>query len=130
MIAQHKNLYSPQFVGKLANNTSTPLNPSPLNSSKMPTMLSLSGLKCETISHQEEPVDTTRFVVQQEGNQIAFIHWGRAINKYGSTQFNGRERGFDRDLEKMLILSASDKSESTETVTSPVGLVWGSRVCS
>ena len=71
---------------------------------------------------QEEPVDTTRFVVQQEGNQIAFIHWGRAINKYGSTQFNGRERGFDRDLEKMLILSASDKSESTETVTGRFGL--------
>ena len=66
---------------------------------------------------QEEPVDTTRFVVHQEGDQIAFIHWGRAINKYGSTQFNGRERGFDRDLEKMLILSASDKSESAETVT-------------
>ena len=71
---------------------------------------------------QEEPVDTTRFVVQQEGDQIAFIHWGRAINKYGSTQFNGRERGFDRDLEKMLILSASDKSESTETVTGRFGL--------
>ena len=65
----------------------------------------------------EEPADTPRFVVQQEGDQIAFIHWGRAINKYGSTQFNGRERGFDRDLEKMLILSASDKSESAETVT-------------
>ena len=70
----------------------------------------------------EEPTDTPRFVVQQEGDQIAFIHWGRAINKYGSTQFNGRERGFDRDLEKMLILSASDKSESTETVTGRFGL--------
>ena len=65
----------------------------------------------------EEPTDTTRFVVHQAGDHIAFIHWGRAINKYGSTQFNGRERGFDRDLEKMLILSASDKSESAETVT-------------
>ena len=66
--------------------------------------------------------DATRFVIRQEDHNVTFIHWGRPINKFRSAHFNGRERGFDRDLEKMLILSHSDKSESTGTVTGKFGL--------
>ena len=66
--------------------------------------------------------DSTRFVIQQEDDKIAFIHWGRPINKFRSAHFDGRPRGFDRDLEKMLILSHSDKSQSPETVTGKFGL--------
>ena len=69
-----------------------------------------------------ENTDTTRFVIQQEDDKIAFIHWGRPINKFRFGQIDDRTRGFDRDLEKMLILSNSDKSQSAETVTGKFGL--------
>ncbi len=66
--------------------------------------------------------DATRFVIRQEDHNVAFIHWGRPINKFRSAYFNGREKGFDRDLQKILSLSHSDKSESTGTVTGKFGL--------
>ena len=67
--------------------------------------------------------DETRFVVQQEDDRIAFIHWGRPINKFRSALIDdAQSRKFKRDLEKMLILSNSDKSQSTETVTGKFGL--------
>ena len=69
-----------------------------------------------------ENTDTTRFVIQQEDDKITFIHWGRPINKFRSAQLNGRARGFHKDLEKMLILSNSDKSESPANVTGKFGL--------
>lgn len=73
----------------------------------------------------ELPAGIRRFVIEADTNQIAFMHWGRAINQFGSRGFPGRERGFDRDLENMLILSASDKGED---VTGKFGLgfksVW------
>ena len=69
-----------------------------------------------------ENTDTTRFVIQQEDDKITFIHWGRPINKFRSAQLNGRARGFHKDLEKMLILSNSDKSESPGNVTGKFGL--------
>ena len=69
-----------------------------------------------------ENTDTPQFIIKQEDDKIAFIHWGRPINKFGFGQVDGRARGFDRDLEKMLILSSSDKSESTGTVTGKFGL--------
>lgn len=67
-------------------------------------------------------IDTTRFIIQEKDDNIAFIHWGRPINRFRSGQVDGRARGFDRDLEKMLILSNSDKSESTEPLTGKFGL--------
>ena len=71
------------------------------------------------------PSSICRFVVEATGGSIVFIHWGRAINQFGSKGFPGRDRGFDRDLENMLILSASDKGED---VTGKFGLgfksVW------
>ena len=67
--------------------------------------------------------DETRFVIQQEHDRIALIHWGRPINKFRSALIDdAQSRKFKRDLEKMLILSYSDKSQSTETVTGKFGL--------
>lgn len=50
-----------------------------------------------------------RFVVRWDAEAIGFAHWGRAINQFGSR--NGQEgvRSFRRDLQKMLVVSASDK---------------------
>tara|TARA_R110001583_G_scaffold158496_1_gene310431 strand:- start:14694 stop:22307 length:7614 start_codon:yes stop_codon:yes gene_type:complete len=71
------------------------------------------------------PASICRFVVEADGGHVVFMNWGRAINQFGSNGFPGRERGFDRDLENILILSASDKSDD---VTGKFGLgfksVW------
>ena len=79
-------------------------------------------LKMRGSSHSDKR-DDLRFVIQQEHDRIAFIHWGRPINKFRSTHIDdAQSRKFKRDLEKMLILSNSDKSQSTETVTGKFGL--------
>jgi hypothetical protein len=71
------------------------------------------------------PSSICRFIVEASEDQIKFFHWGRAINQFGSKGYPGRELGYDRDLENMLILSASDKGED---VTGKFGLgfksVW------
>lgn len=81
--------------------------------------------KADDLDVQELPAAIRRFVISADTTTISFMHWGRAINQYGSQGFPGRERGFDRDLENMLILSASDKGED---VTGKFGLgfksVW------
>ncbi|MBC8492519.1 MAG: hypothetical protein H8D43_01940, partial [Chloroflexi bacterium] len=53
-----------------------------------------------------------------------FIHWGRLVNQHRLGSFeNGRKLGYDRDLEKMLVLSYSDKSvDQTTVVTGKFGL--------
>jgi hypothetical protein len=51
---------------------------------------------------------TGRFVVYADGAGLTFLHWGRPLNATGDP-FPGRERGYHRDLEKMLIMNASDK---------------------
>lgn len=51
-------------------------------------------------------------VVVVDEDAISLCHWGRAINQYGVPGYcgrNGLEKGFERDLEKMLVLSSSDK---------------------
>ena len=71
------------------------------------------------------PPSICRFSIETDGNRISFMHWGRAINQFGTNGYPGREHGFDRDLENILILSASDKSDD---VTGKFGLgfksVW------
>ena len=62
--------------------------------------------------------------VEHDGGNLRFAHWGRAINHY---QYGGRdfqEAGFNRDLEKMLVLSASDKlpSGGSDSTTGRFGL--------
>lgn len=62
-----------------------------------------------------------RVVVAQADDTVYFAHWGRWINEVGVAPFPGRERGFHCDLEKMLMLSASDKAE-VGSVTGKFGL--------
>ncbi|MFN7995290.1 MAG: hypothetical protein U0Q18_16905 [Bryobacteraceae bacterium] len=66
------------------------------------------------------------FVIWADRRMLCFQHWGRPINSHQlADQAEGRSRGFDRDLEKMLTLSASDKSEPHEAqinVTGKFGL--------
>lgn len=69
------------------------------------------------ISDQE----TAHFVVQQDGDTVRFMHWGRPVNSTGAGGFPGRDRGFHQDLEKMLILSSSNKS-SEQHLTGKFGL--------
>lgn len=65
-----------------------------------------------------------QFIIVGQKNQISFMHWGRSINQFRWGTFNGQDKGYDRDLEKMLIMSSSDKDEGTTTplVTGKFGL--------
>jgi len=67
------------------------------------------------------PEHIKRFMVVLKDNSFSIMHWGRPVNSIGPTGFPGRERGFHQDLEKMLLLSASDKS-SNHKVTGKFGL--------
>lgn len=71
--------------------------------------------------HGEVPTGAQRFVVEERAEGLRFLHWGRPINARGPIGFDGERRGYDRDLEKMLILSASDKRAEGE-VTGKFGL--------
>lgn len=58
-------------------------------------------------------------------NQMAVMHWGREINRCRGGKLSsdqGRDLGYDRDLEKMLILNASDKPDEGDFVTGKFGL--------
>jgi hypothetical protein len=58
-------------------------------------------------------------------NQVSFRHWGRPINEFSRGAFppeKGRQRGYDKDLKKMLILGSSDKGEREDLVTGKFGL--------
>lgn len=67
------------------------------------------------------PDDARRFVVEVEDDTLRFLHWGRTINDRGPAGFDGDSQGFGRDLEKMLVLSASDKIGGVQ-VTGRLGL--------
>ena len=69
----------------------------------------------------EVPESARRFVVEEREDGLRFLHWGRPINARGPVGFDGEGRGYDRDLEKMLILSATDKL-GDEGVTGKFGL--------
>lgn len=62
-----------------------------------------------------------RFVLCQRAESLTFAHWGRRVNEIGGSTFPGRERGFHQDLEKMLMLSSSNKSDEGK-VTGKFGL--------
>ena len=64
----------------------------------------------------------SQYHVLYDENTLLFIHWGRAINYFrGSEGFPGKERGFHRDLEKMLLMNTSDK-QAEDQVTGKFGL--------
>ena len=67
------------------------------------------------------PEAAQRFVVEERADGLGFAHWGRPVNARGPIDFDGERRGYDRDMEKMLILSASDKPDH-EGVTGKFGL--------
>lgn len=69
----------------------------------------------------EVPDAARRFIVDEWEGGLRFLHWGRPINARGPVGFDGERRGYDRDLEKMLILSASDKL-GNESLTGKFGL--------
>ena len=50
-----------------------------------------------------------RFVVINSTQGLTVMHWGRPVNYIGGSGFPGRQKGYHQDLEKMLILSSSDK---------------------
>ena len=79
--------------------------------------------QCHTypLEGSEVPESARRFVVEEREDGLGFLHWGRPINARGPVGFDGEGRGYDRDLEKMLILSATDKP-GDEGVTGKFGL--------
>lgn len=72
-------------------------------------------------SDEDLPGHIKRFVVVQDEDALVFLHWGRPINAIGTAGFPGKERGFHQDLEKMLVLSSSDKP-AEGAVTGKFGL--------
>ena len=67
------------------------------------------------------PLEAQCLVVDEREDSLGFIHWGRPVNSCGPVGFNGKSRGYHRDLEKMLILSCTDKPDD-EAVTGKFGL--------
>lgn len=67
------------------------------------------------------PEGARRLIVESNQTGIRILHWGRPINARGPVSFDGAGRGFDQDLEKMLLLSASDK-QANKGVTGKFGL--------
>lgn len=79
----------------------------------------------EMLGFEELNDRTKSFVILHDAQRIAFMHWGRSINRFrGGTWSSekGIERGYNRDLEKMLVLSSSDKTDGTVAVTGKFGL--------
>ena len=65
------------------------------------------------------------FVIELTDNALNIIHWGRPINQYQYPGFDhelGEKLGFGDDLQKMLLLGVSDKSDDTITRTGKFGL--------
>jgi hypothetical protein len=61
-----------------------------------------------------DPARAPVFVIRLAQDKLTFAHWGRAINQYRHGSFEaGPDLGFNRDLQKMLTLSSSDKEEAT-----------------
>jgi hypothetical protein len=67
-----------------------------------------------------KPDHNDRFVVVNSEDGLSFLHWGRPVNSIGPPGFEGRERGYHRDLEKMLTLSSSEKQMALDRVPAPV----------
>ena len=70
---------------------------------------------------RQVPSEAQCFVVEEREDGLRFIHWGRPVNARGPVGFDGENRGYHRDLEKMLILSSTDKLND-DVVTGKFGL--------
>jgi hypothetical protein len=69
----------------------------------------------------EIPDTARRLVIEYGPERLRLLHWGRSLNDRGPMGFKGDERGFGRDLKKMLVLSGSDKHPDAG-VTGRLGL--------
>jgi hypothetical protein len=65
------------------------------------------------------PRTLSRFVVESNDMTLRFLHWGRPVNFMGNGA--GRNDSYGKDLQRMLVLSASDKDDSS-AVTGKFGL--------
>jgi hypothetical protein len=84
-------------------------------------VMELGRLEAHPLDGCDIPQGARRFVVEIGEGGLRFIHWGRPINARGPVGFDGESLGYGRDLEKMLVLSASDKSPEQQ-VTGKFGL--------
>ena len=65
-----------------------------------------------------------RFTLKLDGQRILFTHWGRPINSIGETdksENQAKQLGYGDDVEKMLFLSNSDKTNE-KGITGKFGL--------
>jgi len=78
--------------------------------------------RCEAYPAEDSIVpDAARILIVEVGeDNLRFMHWGRAINARGPAGMDGEARGWNRDLEKMLVLSSTDKL--TPDLTGKFGL--------
>ena len=65
------------------------------------------------------PQALARFIIESNDTTVRFLHWGRPINFMGNGA--GRNDSYGKDLQRMLILAASDKEDSSG-VTGKFGL--------
>lgn len=80
--------------------------------------------RCESYPEEQNiqiPESAKRFVLLANENTIHALHWGRLLNYRGTKDTAERWSGYGDDLEKMLIISASDKTDDSK-VTGRFGL--------
>lgn len=80
--------------------------------------------RCESYPEEKNiqiPEAAKRFVLLANESTIHALHWGRLLNYRGTKDTAERWSGYGDDLEKMLILSASDKTDDSK-VTGRFGL--------
>lgn len=69
----------------------------------------------------DTPLSAKKVVIEGDGCTLRFMHWGRVVNAPGPLAANAGTYGYRRDLEKMVVLSSSDKPIA-EGVTGKFGL--------
>lgn len=82
-------------------------------------------VRCEAFHNKQvevvEQCQNFHIIVRERDNTVYAMHWGRPINDRCSTEAQKEWPGYGDDLEKMLILSASDKPDD-KAVTGRFGL--------
>ena len=78
------------------------------------------GAQLDGRANVGSPASACRFVAGIERDCVWVAHWGRNVNECQVNTVDMRDRGFDRDLENMLVFSTSEKV--TGDVTGKFGL--------
>ena len=79
---------------------------------------------------QNQPLEDSRlqFIIECRQNTITMMHWGRSINCFRHPEHRHHDysnRGFDRDLQKMLSFNQSNKYHSNDVCDSSNAQVTG-----